>query len=745
MDRELLKIGLRYQAIYLDATLLHSTKVISPMAIRFVESLRQLGYTVEERLLHQLSALQPGQMITINKTIAEVLNVNNNWAPLDREWSEPAATKGISQLIKFFTSSIQKPKTTVLPCGHAIPENTFPLERYNGCPFCGQPFIFAGIENMGQGSKLKALQLWVRSDMERLFKTLLMSATPLDADQVKAVQELSRRFPLPQVNICMKETLMLVVDELVQVGYNDQAATLFTSPVDIMRYLWYKQTGFLQLIEPKTIKKRQTNNYRHLSPALNVPYAGKQKTEQELILHYNRQQCKMVAGWLNALPIDAEKACELMHPKRSMWVRFIRALRLAEYARKKGNEKLAQLLDVFYNEKYTVWTGDLQQARLKFDAETTFSMLQKRPGLFARSLFANMLWFGADDAIQAFKKVVDEVPARLLISLNSYADIYFDPAAKRYIKPLGGTAVSIAANQLVTLYDKEQLIAMQKTVEELCLDSMAGRYAAEVSSPQKVYIDPALYKLPLPVGDRSELIKDVQGTPMGARFKVEGSTIRLFMQWGKGLPAQHMDMDLSCRIIYTDHTDVCAYYKLTTTGAAHSGDIRSIPDKIGTAEYINLDLGKLGDYKARYVVFTSNAYSHGTLAPNLVLGWMDSAFPMKVSPKTGVAYDPSCVQQQVKVGHGLTKGLVFGVLDVLQREIIWLELPFGGQITENMSLTVLDALIKKLENKLSFGTLLLRKMKAQNHILVENPAMADKCFDLKWAMQPKAVAELIPN
>lgn len=745
MDKELLKIGLRYQSIYLDELKPHPAKAISPMAIRLLESLKQLGYTVEETLLHQLSALQPGQMIIINRTIGDVLNVNNNWAPLDREWNIPDAAKGVSQLVKFFKSSIQKPKTTVLPCGHAIPENTFPLERYNGCPFCGQPFVLAGIENMGQASKLKVLQLWVRSDMERLFKTLLMSATPLDADQVKTIKELLRRFPLPQADIRMKETLMLVIDELVQVGNGDQVESLFTSPVDIMRYLWYKQTGFLQLIEPITIKKRQAKNYRHLSPALNEPYSGKQKAEQELTLHYNRQQCKMVAGWLNALPMDAEKACELMHPKRNMWVRFIRALRLSEYARKKGNEKLARLLDVFYNAKYTVWTGDLQQARLKFDAETTFNMLQKRPGLFARSLFANMLWFGADEAIQAFKKVVDQVPARLLISLNSYADIYFDPTANRYIKPLGGAAVSIAANQLVTLYNKEQLIAMQKTVEELCLDSMADRYAAEDSSPQNVYIDPTLYKLPLPVGDRSELIKDILTTPMGARFKVEGSAIRLFMQWGKGLPAQHLDMDLSCRIIYPDHIDVCAYYKPITTGAVHSGDIRSIPDKIGTAEYIDLDLEKLRDHKARYVVFTSNAYSHGALAPNLVLGWMDSAFPMKVSPKTGVAYDPSCVQQQVKVGRGLTKGVVFGVLDVPQHEIIWLELPFDGQITEDVSLIVLETFIKKLEGKLSFGTLLLRKMKAQNHILVENPAMADKCFDLKWAMQPEALAELIPN
>ena len=58
-----------------------------------------------------------------------------------------------------------------------------------------------------------------------------------------------------------------------------------------------------------------------------------------------------------------------MHPKREMWVRFIRALRLAEYSKKKGFEKLATLLDVFYNERYSVWQAELNAAYLNMDSE----------------------------------------------------------------------------------------------------------------------------------------------------------------------------------------------------------------------------------------------------------------------------------------------------------------------------------------------------------------------------------------
>ena len=77
---------------------------------------------------------------------------------------------------------------------------------------------------------------------------------------------------------------------------------------------------------------------------------------------------------------------------------------------------------------------------------------------------------------------------------------------------------------------------------------------------------------------------------MGTRFPVEGDTVRLFMQWGAGLSAQHLDMDLSCSVAYETRQEFCSYSQLTIAGCQHSGDIRSIPEKVGTAEYIDLNL-----------------------------------------------------------------------------------------------------------------------------------------------------------
>jgi hypothetical protein len=132
----------------------------------------------------------------------------------------------------------------------------------------------------------------------------------------------------------------------------------------------------------------------------------------------------------------------------------------------------------------------------------------------------------------------------------------------------------------------------------------------------------------------------------------------------------------------------------------------------------------------------------GALSPNLVVGWMNSAYKMTISTKTGVAYDPSCVQHQVRITQTLTKGLVFGVLDVEAREIIWFELPFDGQVIQQLDTRGVTALIGKLSAKLSVGNLLKIKALAQNLTIVEMPE-ADEIYTLQWAKNPAEVTQLL--
>ena len=123
---------------------------------------------------------------------------------------------------------------------------------------------------------------------------------------------------------------------------------------------------------------------------------------------------------------------------------------------------------------------------------------------------------------------------------------------------------------------------------------------------------------------------------------------------------------------------------------------------------------------------------------------MNSAYPMKISEKKGVAYDPSCVQHIVRISESnLSKGLVFGILDVAKREIIWLEMPFTSQTLRGADSESIEALLHRLEKKLSIGELLDMKAKAQQLTPVKSIEEADEEYTYEWALNPAEVTKLL--
>lgn len=752
MNNTLTTVALRYRALYLDIRRedinLNSEATAPVMAL--VARLKENGFSLSEELLHALNNVSADTLAEITKCINNVMGVNLNWAPLVKKWNVPTGENRVDHLLTLFTNLLGGKeagfKGTTLSCAHFIPEGTFPLERYNGCPFCGTPFHTANFVYKGQGSKLKELRLFTDKDMQNVFASLLASPTPLDATQKDSLEKLLTEFSLPEdVQVAMKETAMLVVKTLISHDKAMEAAALLKTPTDILRYLWYEKTGLVQIVEPKTLVAHARRMYYHVFGPLNMGADAAVDMKLKLKLKYNRKACLRVALWMNSLPMTARQAAENMNPKRGMWVRMIRALRMGEYSRKKGMEHLAEIIDVFYNQSYSTWQGRVDKARIENNADKTLDLLKERPGLFARSLFATMLRFGSKRVLAAFDEVADKLPARLLLSLGNAAESYFDLNATRLARPITGGTVSIESNKLLALYNETERQKMASDVMDVYKESMVRRFAAKKTEAKTIYIDPALYKIPVGVGDRATTIQDTSCALMGTRFKVEGDAVRLFLQWGKGLHAQPLDMDLSCRITFDNYTTAeCAFYNLSCVGAKHSGDIRSIPEMVGTAEYIELSMPDLLAAKAKYVMFTCNAYSCGTLSPNLVVGWMDSAYPMQLSEETGVTYDPSCVQHMVRISESnLSKGLVFGVLDVEKREIVWLEMPFTSQTIRGADSMSAEALLSKLETKLTIGELLDWKAMAQNLEPAATAQEADEAYTYEWALNPADVARLL--
>ena len=745
------RVALRYRAIFLSVDKSQLAENYEPTVpvMAFVTRLRENGYCVSEELLHALTKVSAKQLADITTVVNEALGVKLNWAPLVKGWNVPTGETFADHLITLIANIFGEEfgfTGTTLPCGHLIPEGTFPLERYNGCPFCGRQFRTANFVYHGQGSKLKELRLFTMDDMEKVFLSLLTSPTPLDATQLDSLKLLLTELDLPEeVAIPMKETCMVVVKSLIDKGQGDKAIQLLTTPTDILRYLWYEKTGFVQIIEPKYLVERARKANIHRWMPVDESETKAEEKRQELKLRYDRKMCRMVAVWLNALPMTARQAAEVMNPKRGMWVQMIHALKLGEYSRKNGFEHLAEILDVFYKQDYDTWMGQLDVAQRHNNTAKVLDMLKQRPGMFARCLFATMLRFGKDETLKAFESIADKLPARLVLSLGNAAEAYFDVERERLARPITGGTYSLEPNSLLTLYSDEERKAMVKAVNDLYANTMLRHFAQVKTESKTIYVDPTLYDIPVSIGDRTATIQDTACALQGTRFHVEGDAIRLFMQWGKDLPAQHLDMDLSCRIALNNGmVTECYFGNLVVPGAKHSGDIRQIPEKVGTAEYIELSLPELEASGAKYVTFTCNAYSNGTLSPNLMVGWMNSANPMEISEETGVAYDPSTVQHIVRISEAnLSKGLVFGVLDVTAREIYWLEMPFMGQIAMDSDLKSVESFLQHLKEKLSIGQLLDLKREAQQLTLVDDKEAADEAYTYEWALNTAEVSALL--
>ena len=271
MNNEILtRVALRYRAVFLDINRedINMRSEASVPVLAFTKRLKENGFCVSEELLHALNAVPADRLAEITECINDVMGVKLNWASLVKGWNVPTDETLADHLITFIANIFGKEagfKGTTLPCGHLIPEGTFPIERYNGCPFCGTPFETADFVYKGQGSKLKELRLFTISDMKHVFTSLLASSTPLDATQKDSLEQLLREFPIPEdANITMKETAMLVIKLLVEQDKAGEAAKLLKTPTDILRYLWYEKTGYVQIIEPKTLVAHARKLYYHM-------------------------------------------------------------------------------------------------------------------------------------------------------------------------------------------------------------------------------------------------------------------------------------------------------------------------------------------------------------------------------------------------------------------------------------------------------------------------------------------------
>jgi len=142
MNNDLLKAALRQNAVVIPNEWIvnEPSGKVNETTMSLAANCANLGFAFSEDLLHQINGISPPSKLEIFNLLKDVTGVNKNWTPLVKQWDIPTGESVVDHIITFFANVFQSNKGTTLPCGHVIPDNTFPIERYNGCPFCGTPF-----------------------------------------------------------------------------------------------------------------------------------------------------------------------------------------------------------------------------------------------------------------------------------------------------------------------------------------------------------------------------------------------------------------------------------------------------------------------------------------------------------------------------------------------------------------------------------------------------------------------------
>lgn len=739
MDAALFNAAFSAGAIYIPSAKADTTPCAdTPQAVAFTALLAKCRYSADEKLFHALCHLSDADLHRLQALLEERLQLNLNWAPLVRDWQTPTGVTEAQALTAVFVNilGLDDVKGVRLPCGHLIPYGTFPIRRYNGCPLCGTPFVTADVDvaqlQGAPSDEDPVLTLWTEKDLLDYEVSLLRSRIPLEGTQTEILRLLLPVLGIPEgVEVYIRETAALAFNVLLRAGRAAEAAALVPTPADLLRALWAEKTGHTRMIRPKqyiatagaTAGYAWASNYEARREAL------EREAAMKLRLKYGRSECRAIARILENMPLSPKDMCENMHPDRGMWVRFIRALRLAEFARKATYPRLRETLDRFYRSDYPVWAGRVETALLAKDADRALALLSERPGAFARALFSAVLRLGVEPVMKAFATIAHKVPRRLLVTLDMYSTYCFDPDVERSVRLPGGNTVVLAPKRQLQALTAGQLADIVAAVKS-SLAAALRRSLVDTGTPGgKVYIAPQLFSVPLPLGERASSDAGENYVPQGTAFDVEGDKIRLFLHWGEGLPAQHLDMDLSAVIVYEGRKEDCAYFNLNPYGAIHSGDIQHIPDMVGAAEYVELDIPALRKAGALYVAFVVNAYTSGALDPTVKVGWMSSEYPMKVDDATGVAYDPANVQFSARVQRDPRYDMmVFGVLDVMKSKIYWLELSAPDQTCENLDLAAVTSLLRKFESRMSTGEFLALRAEALRQTRVDDPTLADEAF-----------------
>ena len=355
---------------------------------------------------------------------------------------------------------------------------------------------------------------------------------------------------------------------------------------------------------------------------------------------------------------------EDMQRWKKRWIRLGEILHPGEY-----KERFAQTYAAFEslrkNKPNVSYNAVLEREFEKPESAELVALLKTRPGDFARRLDAALRHVPAqsDEILSAFSDVAMRVSTPVLLQMHAHFQHRQEPVALRTFFPKGNVGKAFAVEKSLPTLTSQQCAAILGIIE----NALRHRFA-EKDALGACYVDAGLKNFPVPLAQRSAS-KSLRTLPRGSRLPLPaGDVMRFFLWWKNG--AQRTDIDLSAALYDANfvYKDVISYYNLKNYGGHHSGDIVDAPK--GAAEFIDLNLPKVLEMGARYLVISVNSYTTQPFCdlPECFAGWM-----ARQHANSGEIFEPRTVQDRVDLASDTQICLPL-MVDLQRRETIWTDL-----------------------------------------------------------------------
>lgn len=396
--------------------------------------------------------------------------------------------------------------------------------------------------------------------------------------------------------------------------------------------------------------------------------SGRYTREEFKFAKFKRAQRRMLLNMLESLPnVDPAE----MQTYLGRWVRLGEILHPGEYSTE--FPKTFAAFEAIRNQKkkkVRTFSGLVNLAFMKCSKEG-FNVLKTRPGEFARRLDCLIRHHG-DEAITEFEQVCDKVSTKVIFEMYDHFNSRLTEVPRSVMLKNGKSKVL------------DPLPAMsQKTVDHVqqMIKGSIERRIAVLPKLGKVYVDPALKKIPVPFSMQSSsegMTTLVRGTRTEIPSHVK--TIRAFSHWYDA-NGDH-DLDLCAGVFDQDLNDLghISFYSIVLRDVeqsfvegsnvlgCHSGDIRYV---VGScAEYIDINLDVAMKAGIKYVLFSLYNYNSGSIAsiPETTFGIME-----REHPNSNEIFEPRTVTSAVKMTQQSNSTLPL-LLDLDKREWVWVDI-----------------------------------------------------------------------